>query len=240
MKGGYSMAKGAYVEASLLESKAYLSLNGLAPQVLMLFMLKRQFKRVSADKRGKSGKKICVNLDCLSLTYIEAEKKHGITQPRFTRAIDELLEKGFLTKTHPGGGYQKDKARYGLSDKYRMWQPGSVIENRKKDLLQRGFRKPKRQSTGQCIATRAQQEQPCAPKTSEKLPGPIFKMLTERKSASMNNHQELVKAGGNSTPPVMLKMLIKRQPLEANRKWPYDSSSTNEGGLNKNDYKKKI
>jgi hypothetical protein len=35
------MAKGAYVEASLLESKANLSLVGLASQVLMLFMLKR-------------------------------------------------------------------------------------------------------------------------------------------------------------------------------------------------------
>jgi hypothetical protein len=189
------MGKGAYVEAELLESKAYLSLKGLAPQVLMLFMLKRQFKKMSAGKRGKSVKKSCVNLDSLSLTYIEAKKKYGITQPRFTRAIDELLAKGFVTKSHPGGGYQKDKAFYGLSYKYLMWHQGLVIERRQKDSLQRGFRSPKRQSSYQNQQTLAPQVQPDFPMSSEASPGPKLRLVTERKSISLNDYQEVVEGG---------------------------------------------
>jgi hypothetical protein len=204
------MAKGAYVEAAIFESKAYLSLIGIAPQVLMLFMLKRQFEKAPAGKREKMGKKICVNSNCLSLTYIEAKNKYGITQPRFTRAIDELLAKGFLTKKHPGGGYQKDKAVYGLSDKYLKWQPGSVIENRKKDPLQRGFRKPKQPSTCQNIATPAPREEPWSPITSKELPGPKLKMVTERKAVPQNDYPKIVTQGNlnlNRVIPVIKEVI---------------------------------
>jgi hypothetical protein len=189
------VAKGAYVEAELLESKAYLSLVGLAQQVLMLFILKRQFEKVSAGKQGKSAKKICVNRYSLSLTYIEAKKKYGITQPRFTRAIDELLAKGFVTKNHPGGGYQKDKALYGLSDKYLMWHQGLVIEKRQKDPLQRGFRSPKRLSSYQNQQTLEPQVQPYLPLSSEASSGPKLRLVTERKSIPSNDYQEVVKGG---------------------------------------------
>jgi hypothetical protein len=96
------MAKGAFIPKEILESKAYLALQGIASQVLGLFMLKRQFEKIPGAKREKNKKK-CVNGGSLSLTYVEAEDKYGITQPRLTRAIDELLEKGFLTCTYRGG-----------------------------------------------------------------------------------------------------------------------------------------
>ena len=137
------MAKGAFILKEILESKAYLSLKGIAPQVLGLFMLKRQFEKVPGPKRHK-GKKACVNGDRLSLTYIEAKKKFGITQPRLTRAIDDLLAKGFLTCTYQGGNQKQDKSTYGLIDKYLLWRPGNVFEKRKFDPVERGFRKPKR------------------------------------------------------------------------------------------------
>lgn len=137
------MAKGAYFVREILESKAYLSLKGIAPQVLGLFMLKRQFEKVPGSKRHKP-KKAWVNRDRLSLTYIEAEKEYGITQPRLTRAIDELLAKGFLTCTYQGGGYKQDKSAYSLIDKYLLWSPGTVFEKRHFDPVERGFRKPKR------------------------------------------------------------------------------------------------
>jgi hypothetical protein len=189
------MAKGAFVDALLLESKAYLSLIGIAPQVLMLIMLKRQFEKVHAGKPGKVGNRTCENSNSLSLTYIEAKKKYGITQPRLTRAIDDLLAKGFLTKIHPGGGYQKDKALYGLSDKYLMWQPGSVIENRKKDPIQRGFRRPKQSSTFQNLATQSPREEPWPPDTKRKLPGPNIKLVTERKPVPQNDDLKKVMQG---------------------------------------------
>ena len=38
--------------------------------------------------------------DCLKIQswcrYAEAKEKYGITQPRFMRAIDDLIDKGFL------------------------------------------------------------------------------------------------------------------------------------------------
>ena len=137
------MAKGVFIPKEILESKAYLALKGVAPQVLALFMLKRQFEIIPDAKRGKKNRQ-CVNGQSLSLTYIEAKEKYGITQPRFTRAIDEILAKGFLTCTRQGGNQKQDKSTYGLSEKYLFWSRGTVFEKRKFDPVERGFRKPKR------------------------------------------------------------------------------------------------
>ena len=137
------MAKGTYIEADILESQAYLSLSGIAPQVLSLFLLKRQFEKVGGKKNGKQ-KKVCVNQNSLSLTYIEAEKEYGITQPRLTRAIDELLAKGFLSCTYQGGTWKQDKSTYGVIDKYLLWRPGTIFEKRHFDPVGRGWRKPKK------------------------------------------------------------------------------------------------
>ena len=95
-------------------------------------------------QKGKD-KTVVVNKDSISFSYIEAKKKYVISQPRFTRGIDELLAKGFITRKHNGGGRKQDKAIYGLSDKYMLWNPGTVFEEREKDLTERGFRKPKKQ-----------------------------------------------------------------------------------------------
>jgi hypothetical protein len=107
-----------------------------------LFLLKRQIEKIGGKNKGKQ-KKICINANSLSLTYIEANEKYGITQPRLTRAIDDILAKGFLICIHQGGGYQQDKSIFGLSDKWRLWRRGMVFENRKKEAVSRGFRKPK-------------------------------------------------------------------------------------------------
>ena len=127
----------------MFESQAYLALRGFAPQLLTLLLGKRHF-----DQVGKKGheKRICLNCDSLVLTYVEAEKKYGITKPRLTRGYSELLAKGFLTCKHQGGGYKQDKSRYGLIEKWRLWYPGVIFEERKKDTVQRGFCKPKREA----------------------------------------------------------------------------------------------
>ena len=132
---------GTYVERELFESQAFLALIGFAPQLLILILGKRWFDTVG--KTGKA-KRICTNCDTLTFTYLEAEKKYGITKTRVTRAFDELLAKGFLTVKHQGGGYKQDKNIYALTNKWRIWSPGAVFEKREKDLVQRGWRKPQR------------------------------------------------------------------------------------------------
>jgi hypothetical protein len=132
-------APGTYIHRDLYQSKAFIALKGVAPQLLILIMGKRRFE-------GVDGKKTCVNTDNIPFTYIEAKKEYGITQPRFTRGIDHLLAKGFITVKHRGGAYHQDKTIYGLSEYWRLWRPGSIVEERLINNCQRGFRKPKKKS----------------------------------------------------------------------------------------------
>lgn len=139
---------GTWIERELFESRAFLSLKGFAPQLLVLFLSKRQFEKYG--RRGKE-KRICVNCDSIRFTYIEAKKKYGISKSRFSRAIDELLAKGFIIIVHQGGGYKQDQSIYALSDKWMLWQPEIVFEKRKKMKVQRGFCKPKTKVTHETV-----------------------------------------------------------------------------------------
>lgn len=131
-------SNGIYVERELIKSKAYLSLIGFSPQLLMLMLEKRVMM-----KHGRKGKEKwnCVNCDSINMTYVELDK-YGINRPRITRAFDDLLAKGFITKINPGGGYKQDKAIYGISENWRIWQEGMIFETREKQY--RGFCKRKK------------------------------------------------------------------------------------------------
>jgi hypothetical protein len=133
---GYKVL-GTYIEKEMFESKAFLSLTGIAPQLLILFLGKRFIK----IRKNKNGKKIkyCSNCDSIVFTYIEAKEKYGITTRRFLRAKDELLAKGFIRIKNPGGGFKKDKATYSISDQWCLWQPGMTFEVREKITTQKGF-----------------------------------------------------------------------------------------------------
>lgn len=137
------VSPGTWVERDLFESKAFMALKGFAPQLLIILLGKRRFTVI-----GKKGheKRNCLNCGSIIFTYIEAEKKYGVSKPRLTRAFDELLAKGFLTIKYQGGGYKQDKSIYGLVEKWRLWRPGMTLEQRKKELLQRGYRKPNKKS----------------------------------------------------------------------------------------------
>jgi len=137
----YKLPPGTWIEREMFKSKAYIALTGCAPQLLTLFLAKRQFK--NTGRKGKE-KRVCCNANNISFTYIEANKEYGIEKKRFTRGIDQLLQKGFIMIVHQGGAYQKDKTQYGLSDKWMLWQPGMKAESRHKDIVSRGYRKPKK------------------------------------------------------------------------------------------------
>jgi hypothetical protein len=139
---GYKFPSGTWVERELFKSKAFIALKGVAPQVLILFLGKRQMRHVEL---GGKKRWTCLNRDSISFTYVEAEKKYGITKSRFSRALEELLAKGFITCKHRGGGYQQDKSIYALSDKWRFWSPGTVLEKREKESVQRGFCRPNKE-----------------------------------------------------------------------------------------------
>jgi len=122
--------KGTFVERDLFESPAFIALSGVAPQMLIYLLGKRDFKQTKNSR-------ICVNADELKLSYIELEKL-GITQPRATRGFNELLAKGFIRIKHHGGGCQKDQSIYSLSNQYLLWKKGVVFSTRP-EVLKKGF-----------------------------------------------------------------------------------------------------
>ena len=136
----HKLPPGTWIEREMFESKAFLSLKGFAPQLLILILAKRQF--ITHGRPGRQ-KKVCTNCDRINITYTEFKNKYGITQPRMTRAIDQLLEKGFLSIVYSGGTYRQDKAIYSLSTNWVIWQPGFIFEGRERESVARGFCIPK-------------------------------------------------------------------------------------------------
>lgn len=126
---------GTWFERQMFESKAYLALNGCASKLLVFFLGKRHF--ITVGRKGKE-RKVCDNCDSLTFTYIEAQKRYGITKPRFSRGIDDLLEKGFIMIVRPGGAWQQDKTEYALVEDWKTWEPGMVFYTRTRDI-HRGF-----------------------------------------------------------------------------------------------------
>ena len=131
--------KGTFIERDLFESPAFIALGGVAPQMLIYLLGKRDFRQ----PHKKSQTRTCVNGDNLTFSYIEL-KKLGITQPRGTRGFDELLAKGFITIKHHGGGYQKDQNIYALSNQWLLWRKGIVFEKRPQ-VMKRGFQNTHKQ-----------------------------------------------------------------------------------------------
>ena len=134
------MSNKAWIDTELILSPAFISLSGFAVPLFLILHTKRKFSRIG---KGKSKKYICTNCDNLNIAYVEYERKYGITQPRLTRAIDDLLAKGFLECKHTGGACKQDKSVYAFSDQWVLWQPGMIIFTRPKDGIKRGFRTPK-------------------------------------------------------------------------------------------------
>ena len=145
MARGNGYGDGTFIEAKLFLSPAFLSLgkSGSSPvvssvslQVLILFLGKRKF----GSRKNKKGQRVFERCDGnkISLTYKEMEAR-GISQKQFTRSIDELLAKGFISIVDPGGAYEKHKAVYALEENYRNWRPGDgPIRQRNRDL-KRGY-----------------------------------------------------------------------------------------------------
>jgi hypothetical protein len=139
--------KGTFVETRMFLSKAWLSLgkpgtsiavSSASTKILIAFLLKRRFVRSKHKKRGKTMVRSDDNR--FTMTYKElTSPPFSFTQPAVTRAIDELLAKGFINILHRGGAFEKDKTIFELVDDWQNWKPGDPpIRERAKDV-KRGF-----------------------------------------------------------------------------------------------------
>ena len=132
------------IERKLLQSIAFRSLRGKAYIVFCDFMMKRRFQKQSNN--GKPYKRsdtwIIINNGEIEYTYSEAVKK-GISRSSFMRALDELIEKGFIDIAHSGaGGVKGDKSLYAISERWRYWGTDRfVTASRQSDTREgRGFK----------------------------------------------------------------------------------------------------
>lgn len=109
-----------YVDRKLIRSRAFLELTGCAAQVYLLFRARAQVVKTKGGPAKRSPWRI-VNNGEIIFTYAEAEEDFGIRAKRFTRAIDQLVARGFLDIAHRGGGLEGDASCYALSERWRMY-----------------------------------------------------------------------------------------------------------------------
>lgn len=146
------MAGKIVVDAKLVLSRAFLRLTGIAPQVYLLFLRRRRLVKVG--RKGKE-KWMIENNGKIVFPYAEAMNKFGFTRPRFLRAIDQLVEHGFIDIAHSGGGMLKDTSKYAISDRWQDYGTKDFIyKYRPKDTRGLGFKKKEPLNIGNESVTR--------------------------------------------------------------------------------------
>jgi len=133
------MASRTIFEKEMLLSKAYLNLKGTSAKVLMVFSLKKPMERINGEwLEKKEGREI-------SVTYGEAKQFLKLTGTRFTRAIDDLIAKGFLELKYQGGGAEGDRSMYVMSEKWKHYGVREIkVMHRPKKGLRIGFIKKRK------------------------------------------------------------------------------------------------
>ena len=120
---------GVYIERDILESDAYWSLTGVAPQVYMVFLM----KRILSDKAfGKDKARIVANNGEITYTYLEAQNNHRIPKSNFLRARDQLIKVGLIEIAEDGGYHHTTK--YAISNNWRNY-PEQTFERSKSGNL---------------------------------------------------------------------------------------------------------
>lgn len=122
-----------WIERELCISKAFLSLTGKSPSVLLLFFCRRQW-----EKSGRKATWNQINNGEILFPYAEAKKKFGISKSTFARTLDQLIKYGFIDIAHLGGGLVGDCTKYSISNRWKVFGTDEfVIKYRPKD--KRGF-----------------------------------------------------------------------------------------------------
>lgn len=93
----------------MILSPAFHKLNGRVKNVLFLFLIRRQWERA-----GRKGKWYTTNNGEIVFPYKEAKDRFKIPKSSFARAIDSLIEYGFIDIAHLGGGLIGDCTKYSI------------------------------------------------------------------------------------------------------------------------------
>lgn len=126
----------------LIQSPAFRDMSGTAITVYLDFRCKLKVAPIGNRSR-RNGWNILNNGE-LVYTYEEAASR-GISRPAFTRALDSLIDHGFLDITATGAGQYRVTTLYAMSDRWKKWGTDEFVEKprRKKKPWNRqtGFQK---------------------------------------------------------------------------------------------------
>lgn len=122
------------IKRKLLKSKPFRCLGGTPKTVYFDFLMKCKVAKIKTPS-GRKKEWIIENNGKIEYCYSAAEKK-GISRPKFVKAIDQLVEYGFIDITHLGtGGHKGDKNKYTISERWKDFGTDKFIEkNRPKDI----------------------------------------------------------------------------------------------------------
>ena len=132
-------APGVFFEGELLTSPAFNDLGLSQVRALIRFYQKRQLRK----KKGRRNEYEIVNDGDITFTYGEAEAM-GISRPAFSRALTGLIERGFIDTTYVGEGMFRSASRFGISERWRLWNTERFVgKDRPRRRQRSGFQKAK-------------------------------------------------------------------------------------------------
>jgi DNA-binding MarR family transcriptional regulator len=132
---------GVKIQHEMYSSKAFLSLSGGALNFLIILLDNRNIDKLHKKQTGLIR---FTNEDSLTAPYRTLEKKHGMKPYAVTRAIDELLAKGFIEIVNnnndninyflENGQIKREESIYSLSENYKKWKKDKVFHVRQKGM----------------------------------------------------------------------------------------------------------
>ena len=113
-------SNGMFIHRRMHRNPAFRKLNPNSIFVLFEFLYRRKVTQVPT-KVGRGKEWIISNNGEIFFTYDEAKNNFGIPRSTFRRAIDQLVDLGFIDITHHGGGMMKDASKYAISERWKEY-----------------------------------------------------------------------------------------------------------------------
>ncbi len=113
-------------------------------EILILLYFEIDFAQQGGNKRNA----VIINRDNIKLSYAEIRDRLGYGDKAIWTALKEFHERGFIETVKRGGGAKHDFSVYSISEKWRRWQPGTVIKEKAINGKTGWQREKNKQSTG--------------------------------------------------------------------------------------------
>ena len=113
-----------YLKYDLYVSSAFRALRPATRDILILIYF--EINLTSSKKRGKYTS-VIVNRFEIKLPYAEIQIRLGYSKKTVWIAFKEILAHGFLEVVENGGGCKGDCKVYKISENWREWKQGQII-----------------------------------------------------------------------------------------------------------------